>query len=668
MIPDMRTAAIYKRLSTPLTYFAVLLFLAAVPAAVFAGDDWQPIRQDELKMTSEPSQPGAAAVVLYREENNDDNERYEYNYRRIKIFTEQGKKYADVKIPYDDKYMHISDVKARTIHADGTIVPFSGKLLDSTLVKGKGIKILQKTLTLPDVQVGSIIEYKYKVRWQEGIAYAPHWDVQDELLQKHSLFSFTPFKGQVMAEDGTYAHVAWTTEYLPSSAELKNKGQRIELQMDNVPAFQAEELAPPENELKMRVRFYYASDNTRNSEEFWDRAGVNWSKHVEKFIGRHSDTEAAARQLVLPTDNSEQKLQKLYARVQQLDNLTYKRDRTVEEAKKENYKDNKGVDDVLRQNSGDRDEIARLFVAMARAIGFNAQIIRVSRRDENFFSDKLLDFDQLTSEIAVVHADGKDLYLDPGTRHCPYGILYWTRSGVRGLLEDGKKAQFVTTPAPKAKDAVTQRLAAVTLSEDGSLTGKLRILFQGQEALTHRIDERLNDEAGRTKDLEEEVRAWLPNTATVHLLSVKGWDSQDESIDASFSLEVPGYAAATGKRLLMNSDFFTSNEKQPFVHDKRINPVYFPYPYVTIDSISINLPPGLQIESMPKERQVSDEVGAYLVKCKSTGQKLTYDRQFMVGAFYIPIKYYPTVKSLYEQVKASDDEPTILRAATIAQK
>lgn len=656
----------YRSLS--LAFLATVLFIAAMPATLFAGDDWQPIRPDELKMTSDPSQPGAAAMILYREENNDDNEHYEYSYRRIKILTEQGKKYADVKIPYDNKYSHISDVKARTIHADGTIVPFTGKLLDSTLIKGKGIKILQKTLTLPDVQVGSIIEYKYKMRWEEGIAYAPHWDVQDELLQKHALFSFTPFKGEVMAEDGSYAHVAWTTEYLPSSAELKNKGPRIELQLDNIPAFEAEEMEPPENELKMRVRFYYASANFRNSEEFWNRSGVNWSKHAEKFMGRHSDVDAAARQLVLPTDNTEQKLRKLYARVQQLDNLTYKRDRTAEEAKKENYKDNKGVDDVLRQNSGDRDEITRLFVAMARAVGLNAQIVRVSRRDENFFSDKLLDFDQLTSEIAVVHADGKDVYLDPGTRYCPYGILYWTRSGVRGLLENGKNAQFVTTPVPRPKDAVTQRLAAVTLAEDGSLTGKLRILFQGQEALTHRIDERLNDDAGRTKDLEEEVRAWLPNTATVHLLSVKGWDSQDESIDASFSVEVPGYAAATGKRLLLNSDFFTANEKQPFVHDKRINPVYFPYPYVTIDSISITLPPGLQVESMPKEHQVSDEVGAYLVKCKSTGQKLTYDRQFMVGAFYIPIKYYPTVKSLYEQVKASDDQPTILRTTAIAQK
>src|SRR6516164_2579395 len=172
----------------------LLLPLIASAKPAFAYDDWQPISPDELKMTSEPAAPGAAAIILYREEKSDDNENFQYHYYRIKILTDEGKKYADVKIPYDNKYFHIADIKGRTIHPDGTVIPFDGKVLDGTFVKERHLKILQKTFTLPDVQVGSIIEYKYRRRWEQGIAFSARWMVQEDLFQKHALFSYAPYK------------------------------------------------------------------------------------------------------------------------------------------------------------------------------------------------------------------------------------------------------------------------------------------------------------------------------------------------------------------------------------------------------------------------------------------------------------------------------------------
>src|SRR5689334_13396020 len=67
---------------------------------VNAGDEWQPISQEELKMASVPEAPGAPAVYLYRQVDRDDQESHEYNYVRIKILTEEGRKYADVEIPF----------------------------------------------------------------------------------------------------------------------------------------------------------------------------------------------------------------------------------------------------------------------------------------------------------------------------------------------------------------------------------------------------------------------------------------------------------------------------------------------------------------------------------------------------------------------------------------
>src|SRR5262249_24883749 len=45
------------------------LCLVALPAHA---DEWQPITQEELKMTTVPEAPGAPAVILYRQVDRDD--------------------------------------------------------------------------------------------------------------------------------------------------------------------------------------------------------------------------------------------------------------------------------------------------------------------------------------------------------------------------------------------------------------------------------------------------------------------------------------------------------------------------------------------------------------------------------------------------------------------
>jgi hypothetical protein len=57
-------------------------------------------------------------------------------------------------------------VRARTIRPDGNIVNFEGKPCEKIIEKRSGEKILAKTFTLPDVQPGGIIEYKYRRQYK----------------------------------------------------------------------------------------------------------------------------------------------------------------------------------------------------------------------------------------------------------------------------------------------------------------------------------------------------------------------------------------------------------------------------------------------------------------------------------------------------------------------
>ena len=139
----------YRRLLV----LVLLLFVGAAARRaqlVSAGDEWQPISQEELKMTSVPEAPGAPAIYLYRQVDREDSRTpHEYNYARIKILTEEGRKYADVEIPFFKEQGNIHSIKARTIRPDGSIVNFEGKAFDKTIVKAKGLKYLQRPSPCP---------------------------------------------------------------------------------------------------------------------------------------------------------------------------------------------------------------------------------------------------------------------------------------------------------------------------------------------------------------------------------------------------------------------------------------------------------------------------------------------------------------------------------------
>src|ERR1019366_762440 len=225
--------------------FGSLLLISAVPLVARA--QFQPPSQDELKMTSDPKAPGAAAVVLYREETEDDPHPFRAVYTRIKVLTEQGKDAATVRIRYPKNLVfratgsnsshtsgatvidspsggtttsglnsyfdpptlqrtgedmpfdvdtfktrvEVAALEARTIHPDGTIIPLKGSISEILkTVKGSNNRN-ELVFTLPDVEPGSIIEYRYQLRY-DRYSSAPDWQIQQPWFVHKAHYLFMP--------------------------------------------------------------------------------------------------------------------------------------------------------------------------------------------------------------------------------------------------------------------------------------------------------------------------------------------------------------------------------------------------------------------------------------------------------------------------------------------
>jgi hypothetical protein len=150
---------------------SILLFvLITAPALLRA--QFQDPTPEELKMTEDPKAPAAAAVYLNFEETTDDPLHYHSVYARIKILSEKAKDLATVDLPYVRGNNEITDIKARTIHSDGTVIPLVGKPEDLLTTKSGDRQVDRKVFNLPAVEVGSILEYRYQVRYDDN-QYSP---------------------------------------------------------------------------------------------------------------------------------------------------------------------------------------------------------------------------------------------------------------------------------------------------------------------------------------------------------------------------------------------------------------------------------------------------------------------------------------------------------------
>jgi hypothetical protein len=612
-----------------------------------------------------PGNPGAPAIQLYYSEHINDSEENnegEYIYSKIKILTPSGNKYADVEIRIPPDFALV-DLRARTIHPDGKIIDFNAKLFEKIIARGKGFKYLAKTFTFPDVTVGSILEYRYKLNYPAGILPPHEWVAQHDLYTVKEVFSIRSYTGPIQDVKGDVGLSLY--QYLPKDAKVRRKGDGFELQLEKVPAFQDEPYMPPREPYIYHVTMAYGGREMASAETFWQDAGLRWNAEADEFIGEFREIKAAAEEAVGNETDPEKRLRRLYARAQQIRNLSYERERNAEEDKKENLKPNQNVMDVLNRGYGNQVEITRLFVALARGGGFEASILKSANRGERFFDRSLLARDQLDAEIALARLNGKDFFLDPGTRFCPFGLLRWRHTSTKALKLDKRGGTFVDVPLATYQRAVVSRSAEMSLSAEGTLTGDLTVRFRGSEALERRLEALDTDDAGKRKNLEDEVKGWLPHGADAELKTAQGWDSNEDPLEARFTIAVARYGSPAGRRWLVPEYIFEPRRKDAFKPKERTYPVYFRFAFEEDDTVSIRVPEGFALESVSPPQNAAIGYAGYESVSQFEGHRLLTRRTLKVNGIFFSPEQYPEVRGFFNKVQAGDEQHAVFERGGI---
>jgi hypothetical protein len=639
-----------------------LLLLLSVFAAVNAfcvnnasSSEFRDPTPEERAMTSVSFAPGAPAVALNWRQFINDRDYYRSEYVRIKILSEEGKKYGDIEIPHIGLISSVDHIKARTVRPDGTIAAFDGKTFDKVIVKVNGVRLIAKTFTLPDVQVGSIIEYRYDLENRTHITYDSAFMVQREIPVVHEELSLQP---SLLPGYKTF----FSFRGLPPGKQPELHAGIYDLELENIPPFEEEPFSPPVTQLKPELQFWYTSGTTEPA-EFWNKQAREWAEAIEPFVVDSRDVRDAAAAAAAGSKTPEETMRKLYARVQQIRNLSFEPDKTDQETRK--FHDNRSAQDVLRNGYGDLWDINRLFVALARAAGIDAHVVRICERDEQFLAKQVPVGNQLDGEVAVVIIAGKSLYLDPGTPYAPFGTLSWQKSSTSGLLIARKQdvAVWVDTPQQNADAATTKREVDLQL-DNGVVRGTAVITYRGQEALRQRLDLRNDDDAAARKSLEESMKTWFSVGAIVKVTEVKDLRSTEAPLVISGTLELPSAASLVGSRTMIPLSIFAATQTNPFASEQRKAAIYFHYAYDVEDDVTLKVPPGYDIESVPVPTNINMGALRYLTTFQKSDGTVRLRRNLSVDAQVIGRDQYAHVRTFFSNAAAADQEQVIFRRAT----
>lgn len=660
----MKSSSLVK----PQLALSLLCAVIFISTSVVAQDkDWRPVSAADLQATKPLVEPDADAEAIFWEVRVDDSSADELalrHYVRIKLFTEKGRdNFARHDVAFT-KGTKIKDFEARVTKPDGTTA-FVKKddVLERDIVKANGFKVKAKTVAFPGLEVGSVVEYRYKEVIDSAQANM-RLVFQRDVPIRDITYYVRPFAG-----NRSMAYHNFNTDVKFE----KDKNNFYKASMKNVPAFREESTMLPEDEVKAWTYIYYVVNIPKSADEYWTNIGKLYFDVQKEMLKANGDVKQMATQLTEGVTSDDEKLRKIYDFTkQQIKNTTYAENVTDEDRKV--AAKNKSAGDTLKNKIGTAGDIDQLFGALARAAGYDARVALSGNRNEMFFKRDVPNASLMLGSSSIAVKVGNDWrFFSPASYFVPYGMMSWIEEAQVALIPDSKELIWKNIPLSDSSKSLEKRTGKFALDKDGTLVGEGRVEFSGHQGQSHKLLNRGDSTSEQEARLKSYVRSQISGTAEIESFTIENVADPEKPFAYTFKIRVPGYATRTGRRLFFQPNVFERGSQPRFTANTRKYDVYFSYPYSESDDVTIDLPPGFKLENAESPQSLKDNqgIGSHetVIGTTKDSKQLVYKRNFSFGnGGYIrfPAGSYTAVKNLFEAFNKADTHQLTLRAEDVA--
>src|ERR1700674_5526875 len=372
--------------------------------------DWAEVTDAEKNLKSSPLDPGAGAVVLFKQGRIEVLEKSSLfwttriqTYTRIKIFNDAGREYANVSVDAP-KYMRMSKIEGRTILPSGQIVAldpsqvFRGRSFEA----GRNYAIVKTSFTFPSVEAGAIIEYQTEeyVDW----FFPPPW-----IFDTYEVGTLDSTLQVVIGPRLGMAQFPLDTTVSKISLSRKDTvlGTQFDFAVKNLHPIRNEPYSVPFRDQATMVLF------TPNSLAFgneiyplitkWDDVGKEVSQQYGNMEKSVKETKNKAKELAEKLPDARSKAEAIYKYLQQ--NVTASNLIGVNLGRP--------ADELIASKRGDPDEINALFVMMLREVKVDADMVLVATRNWQTLVGGFPNRSQFSRIITRVNLKDGFVFADP---------------------------------------------------------------------------------------------------------------------------------------------------------------------------------------------------------------------------------------------------------------
>ena len=624
-----------------------ILFISQFP--LLAQEKWGKISKEILTLAKFESDTTADAVILFdvAEEEITTKEIKLIRHVRIKILSEEGKSYADVKIPYfrEDR---VEDIKAQAVSPKGKKTKLEGKNIFEEKINRnfKG-----KVFAIPGVEIGSVIEYKYMLI-SEYFTILDPWYFQNDCYTQISefaikldpRFNYNVFYQNVIGDDAEPER----TEYLIPGARTRT-GTRVSWRIENIPPITPEPYMKNVDDYRMALFFQlleYRSPYTYvKFIAEWDDLAKKVHDHFKQVYGQKGSLKDKIEELCPDSLTSEKKIKVLYNFVR--DEIETKWIHSI-------WLD-RSPDEVLEKRVGDISEKNMLLISLLQHAGLEAYPILISTRKNGILRTNWPQLQQFNLLLAYVNIDGEEYFLDTSDPYCPFSILPENDLVENGFLIMEENSRFLKMP--KASQ-INVRYCKSTgkLLDNGKLIYHCDLRYEGYEAMILR--RKLINE-----DINEYLTDWLTDKfAQVSIDTFQVFDLENIELPLRISIDFSAneYAQVIGDMIYFNPPQVNRLGNNPFKREARNFPVDYSYLTGINEEMTITLPEGFLIEELPPFKLLKIDGGHFLCDCSQEGNVVTFRRQFLIKKLSFQPREYSDLRDFYARIVNLEEGQVVL--------
>ena len=656
-------------------FFSLALGILAMAPPTAAGGEAPSWMHALVGVTVRPYDEKTDAVLLYSEVNvlvlSQDKTRTQVR-EAYKILRPEGRDHGTVQVFFN------RERKIKSLH--GWCIPAQGKDYEVKDKDGVDVSppieggelvsdVKARVLHIPAPDAGNIVGYEYEV--EERPFWLQHtWNFQryDPVRESHFTLQLPP---------GWEYKASWLSYPEVKPTEGGNLSQWV---VSDVKGIRHEPDMPPLSGVAGQlIVSFFPSGGTSQKNEFlnWQGMGTwygslyNGQTDASEAIKQEVNSLAAGKTATLA------KMQALASFLQR--DIRY----VAIELGIGGYQPH-AAPDVFSHRYGDCKDKATLLHTMLREIGVNSYPVLINTRrgsvtrempahsafNHMILAIRLPDDVQDPSLIAVIQHPklGRILFFDPTNELIPLGQIGGYLQANYGLLVTPDGGELVELPQQPSSMNSIQRVAKLTLDNNGMLKGDVTEVRLGERASSERWRLRtVTNEKDRIKPIETLLAGSLSSFQLSHA-AVVNLEQTDRPFGFNYSFVSDHYAKSAGDLLLVQPRVVgTKSSKVLETKEPRKFPFEFEGPMRDTDTFDIALPTGYEVDELPPPTDADFSFGSYHSKTEANGHVLHYTRSIEIKELSVSVSKIDELKKFYRMIAADERNTAVLKPATAAK-